>query len=87
MEHVLRAVRADEVWMPRIVRTEHVVVGEEVVEAELLHRLRVLADAAGVGADLGLRKDGAELQRSTRDPPTMASRPSAKRTQALPLPS
>ena len=37
-----------------------------------------------------VREDGSELDahpRSTRDPPTIASRPSAKRTQALPLPS
>ena len=73
--------------MPRVVGPEHVVVREQMVEAELLDGLRVLAHAAGVGADLRLREDDAELQRSTREPPTMASRPSAKRTHALPLPS
>ena len=87
MEHVLRAIRADEAGVPRVVCAEHVVVREQMVEAELLRRLRVLADAARVGADLGLWKDDAELQRSTREPPTMASRPSANRTQAFPLPS
>ena len=88
VEHVLGPVRADQVGMAGVVRAEHVVVGEQVVEAELLHGLRELAHAAGVGADLGLREDGSELHwRSTREPPTMASRPSAKRTQALPLPS
>ena len=67
---------------------EHVVVGEQVVEAELLHGLRVARARRRVGADLGLGEDDAELHsRSTREPPTMASRPSAKRTQALPLPS
>ena len=87
MEHVLRAIRADEAGVPRVVCPEDVVVREQMLEPELLHRLRVLAHAAGVGADLRLRKDRAELQRSTRDPPTMASRPSANRTHALPLPS
>ena len=88
VEHVLGAIRADEVRMAGVVRSEHMVVGEQVVEAELLHGLRELAHAAGVGADLCLWEDGSELHwRSTREPPTMASRPSAKRTQALPLPS
>ena len=88
MEHVLGAIRADEVRMTGVVRSQHVVVGEQVVEAELLHGLRELAHAARVRADLRLREDDAELHsRSTREPPTMASRPSAKRTQALPLPS
>ena len=73
------------------IRAEHVVVGEQVVEAELLDALRELPDTADVGADLRLREDGAELHRqalrSTREPPTIASRPSSNRTHALPLPS
>ena len=48
------------------VGAEHVVVGEQVVEAELLDRLRVGAHAAQVGADLGLREDDAELHRRIR---------------------
>ena len=87
MELVLCSVGACQVGMPLAICAEHVVVREQVVEAELLHALRELADAADVGADLRLGEDDAELQRSTFDPPTMASRPSAKRTQALPLPS
>ena len=62
VEHVLGAIRADEVRVAGVVRSQHVVVGEQVVEAELLHGLRELAHALRVGADLGLREDGAELQ-------------------------
>jgi hypothetical protein len=61
VEHVLRAVRAHEAGVTSVVRPEHVVVGKQVVEPELLRRLRVLADAARIGADLGLREDDAEL--------------------------
>ncbi len=39
------------------VRAEHVVVGENVGEAELLHPLAVGAYSAAIGSDLGLRKD------------------------------
>ena len=87
VELVLCPVRACQVGMPLAIRSEHVVVREQMIEAELLRALRELADAADVGADLRLGKDDAELQRSTFDPPTMASRPSPKRTHALPLPS
>ena len=63
VEQVLGPVRADEVGMACIVRTEHVVVGEEVVEAEVLYGLRVLADSTGICANLRLRENDAELQR------------------------
>jgi hypothetical protein len=39
---------------------------------------------AQVAVRLGPKED---QDRSTREPPTIASRPSAKRTQAFPLPS
>ena len=75
----------------RVVGAQHVVVGEEVVVAELLHGLRVLADATGSAPISVCGKTTPSFmryeRRSTRDPPTMASRPSAKRSQALPLPS
>ena len=45
------------------------------------------AQSREVIAALLAQKDRAELQRCTREPPTIASRPSAKRTHALPLPS
>ena len=63
VEQVLGPVRADEVGVACIVRTEHVVVGEEVVEAEVLYGLRVLADSTGICANLRLRENDAELQR------------------------
>ena len=44
----------------RDVGAEHVVVGEEVVVAELLGRLRERPHGARVGADLGLREDDAQ---------------------------
>jgi hypothetical protein len=87
VEHAVRVVRAAEAGMARPLRAEHVVVGVQVVEPELLDALRERAHAGRIGADLCLREDRPELQRSTREPPTIASRPSANRTQALPLPS
>ena len=43
------------------IRAEHVVVGQQVREAELLDPLRVGADGSPVGADLGLGKDDTDL--------------------------
>lgn len=46
------------------VRAEDVVKDHEVVVAELLDGARVGGDRVGIGADLELREDSAELQRS-----------------------
>ena len=87
VEHAVRVVRAAEAGVALTVGAEHVVVRVQVLESEVLYSLGIRADAARVGADLRLREDRPELQRPTREPPTIASRPSARRTQALPLPS
>jgi len=40
---------------------ENVIEGQEMIEAHLLHRLDVVADADRIGADLGLRENDAEF--------------------------
>ena len=61
VELVLGRVRPRPVRPRGDVGAEHVVVGEQVAVAQLLGRLRERAHRARVGADLGLRKDDAEL--------------------------
>ena len=61
VELVLGRVRPGPVGAVGDVGAEHVVEGEQVVVAELLHGLRELANAARVDADLGLREDDADL--------------------------
>ena len=46
------------------VRAQHVVVGDDVREAQRLCRLRVIADGEGVAAEFGLREDEAEVHNS-----------------------
>ena len=89
VEHVLGPVRPGQMRVRSGIGTEDVVVGVQMVEAELLDRLRIRANAGRIRPHLSLRKDGPDPHqpRSTREPPTSASRPSAKRTHALPLPS
>jgi hypothetical protein len=49
--------------MHRRVGADHVVVGEDVGEPELLHPLGVGAHRADVGTDLGLGEDCTDLHR------------------------
>ena len=56
-------VRAAPAVVHRGVGAEHVVVGEEVGEAELLDPLGVRPHRADVGADLGLREHDADAHR------------------------
>ena len=58
MRHVVRAVPA---LVHGRVGAQHVVVGQQVPEAEFLGPLRVAAHRRRVWADLGLREDDADL--------------------------
>ena len=62
MKHILVGVRAAPVRATALrVGTEHVIVHEQMLETETLDRLRIGADAARIGADLGLWEDNAKL--------------------------
>ena len=55
------------------VRAEHMVEDEQVVVAELLRGLRIVADGGRVRADLGLREDDAKFHSCTSNPAACAS--------------
>src|SRR5215472_18957501 len=56
MERRVDVVRSGPRLVDGRVSAEHVVIGEDVGEAKLLHALSVSADGAAVGPDLGLRE-------------------------------